>query len=136
MAFAAEEKDGPANHPPPPATTSPNSGGSIATEPLQSVAIQDDEKHGSEKRSQPGTVKRDSYSSGDTGSDSGPGTKAEPTQDQRSWLDKANPLKKSTKPPVPEQRGVSREHGAGFFSVLTFQWMAPLMSVSRMCPLL
>ena len=47
------------------------------------------------------------------------------------WYKKLNPLKWGGVPPVPDERIVSREHGAGFFSKLTFTWMTPLMTVSR-----
>ncbi|TQN69244.1 Multidrug resistance protein fer6 [Colletotrichum shisoi] len=46
----------------------------------------------------------------------------------KPWYKTPNPLKWGGIPPVPEERIVSREHRAGFFSLLTFQWMAPLMS--------
>lgn len=52
-------------------------------------------------------------------------------EEKRSWSERLNPLKKKTKPPIPEQRQVSREYGASFWSLLTFQWMAPIMSVSK-----
>ena len=42
-----------------------------------------------------------------------------------------NPLRWGGIPKVPDERLVSREYQAGFFSKLTFQWMTPLMSVSR-----
>ncbi|KAL1635190.1 ATP-binding cassette transporter yor1 [Neofusicoccum ribis] len=132
MAAAGEPEDGQANHP---AAASLNSGPHAAAAPLQTVGtaqeLQDaGEKHASDTKHQPGVVKRASYSSDVSSSDGGLETKSQSTQDQHdSWLDRANPLKKSNKPPVPTQRDVSREHGAGFFSLLTFQWMAPLMSV-------
>lgn len=47
-----------------------------------------------------------------------------------SWLSRLNPLKRRRKPPVPSERAVSPEFRAGFFSLLTFEWMSPLMSVS------
>lgn len=47
---------------------------------------------------------------------------------KKPWYKRLNPLKKSTKPPIPKERIVSREYGASFLSLLTFQWMAPLMS--------
>ena len=47
---------------------------------------------------------------------------------KKPWYKCLNPLKRSTKPPVPKERSVSREYGASFLSLLTFQWMAPLMS--------
>lgn len=46
------------------------------------------------------------------------------------WHKKLNPLKWGGVPPVPEERIVSREHGASFFSKLVFNWMTPLMTVS------
>lgn len=49
---------------------------------------------------------------------------------KKLWYKKINPLLWGPVPPVPQEREVSREYGAGFFSRLTFQWMAPLMSVS------
>jgi ATP-binding cassette subfamily C (CFTR/MRP) protein 1 len=49
---------------------------------------------------------------------------------ERSWLTRLNPLKRSRKPPVPEHRAVSPEYRAGFFSLLTFEWMSPIMFVS------
>lgn len=50
---------------------------------------------------------------------------------KRPWSERLNPLKKKTKPPVPEQRQISLEYYASFWSLLTFQWMAPIMSVSK-----
>ena len=50
------------------------------------------------------------------------------SKEKRSWSERLNPLKKSIKPPVPKERTVSREYGAPFLSLLTFHWMAPLMS--------
>ncbi len=49
---------------------------------------------------------------------------------KKPWYRRANPLKWGTTPPPPETRAPSREYTAGFLSLLTFQWMAPLMSVS------
>jgi ATP-binding cassette, subfamily C (CFTR/MRP), member 1 len=54
---------------------------------------------------------------------------------KKKWYKRLNPLKRSIKPPVPQERQVSREYTAGFFSLLTFQWMAPLMSVGYQRPL-
>lgn len=48
----------------------------------------------------------------------------------RPWYKKLNPLRWGAVPPIPTERGVSREYGAGFFSHLTFNWMSPLMTVS------
>lgn len=53
----------------------------------------------------------------------------------KPWYKRLNPLKRSTKPPVPKERIVSREYSASFLSKLTFQWMSPLMSVGYQRPL-
>jgi hypothetical protein len=47
---------------------------------------------------------------------------------KRSLWKRLNPLKRHP-PPVPDKRGQSREYTAGFFSLLTFQWITPLMTV-------
>ena len=60
------------------------------------------------------------------------------TQDDsppKSRYKRMNPLKRRRKPPVPKERTISREYGAGFLSLLTFQWMAPLMSKGYQRPL-
>lgn len=54
---------------------------------------------------------------------------------RKPWYRRLNPLKKAVKPAVPEERTVSREYGAPFLSLLTFQWMAPLMSTGYQRPL-
>ncbi|KAJ5287805.1 hypothetical protein N7478_003491 [Penicillium angulare] len=48
---------------------------------------------------------------------------------KQKWYNRLNPVRWQTPPPVPEERSVSREYGAGFFSIITFQWMSPLMNV-------
>lgn len=48
---------------------------------------------------------------------------------KQRWTERLNPLKRKRKPPIPSVREVSREYKAGFFSKLTFHWMAPLMKV-------
>ncbi|ETS80377.1 hypothetical protein PFICI_07906 [Pestalotiopsis fici W106-1] len=45
----------------------------------------------------------------------------------KPWYKQPDPLKWGKIPPVPEERGESREYHAGWLSRLTFQWMAPLM---------
>ena len=54
---------------------------------------------------------------------------------RKPWFKRLNPLKRSIKPPIPKERRVSREYGASFLSLLTFQWMAPLMSTGYQRPL-
>lgn len=45
------------------------------------------------------------------------------------WYRKFNPLRLRSIPPVPKERQVSKEYGAGFFSIVTFQWMSSIMTV-------
>ncbi|KAI9852566.1 MAG: hypothetical protein M1824_001855 [Vezdaea acicularis] len=54
---------------------------------------------------------------------------------KKKWYKRLNPLKWGEKPPVPEERTVSREYGASFLSMLTFQWMAPIMRTGYRRPL-
>jgi ATP-binding cassette, subfamily C (CFTR/MRP), member 1 len=49
---------------------------------------------------------------------------------KRTWRQKLNPLRLQKIPPVPQERIVSREYGANFFSAISFQWVFPLMNVS------
>ncbi|KAK2767541.1 hypothetical protein FQN54_003698 [Arachnomyces sp. PD_36] len=49
-------------------------------------------------------------------------------QPKAKWYRKINPLRLRRIPPVPEERQVSKEYGAGFFSVVTFQWMSSIMT--------
>ncbi|KAG6073462.1 hypothetical protein E4U16_004676 [Claviceps sp. LM84 group G4] len=53
----------------------------------------------------------------------------------KPWYKQRNPLRWGRIPPVPKERLVSREHDAGFFSKLTFQWMTPLMTTGYKRPL-
>lgn len=46
------------------------------------------------------------------------------------WYSRLNPLRLQKIPPVPTEREVSREYGASFLSIVTFQWMSPLMKVN------
>jgi hypothetical protein len=48
---------------------------------------------------------------------------------ERKWYRRLGTLKQWPRPPIPEERRVSREHTASILSVLTFQWIAPLMKV-------
>ena len=49
------------------------------------------------------------------------------------WLRWLNPLKKNRPPPPPNQQKISREYDAGLFSLLTWQLIAPLMTVRQNC---
>ncbi|KAI3550246.1 ABC transporter [Colletotrichum filicis] len=55
-------------------------------------------------------------------------TAAQRLPESKPWYKTPNPLKWGGIPPVPDEKIVSREYKAGFLSLLTFQWMAPLMS--------
>lgn len=57
-------------------------------------------------------------------------SRASVPQKSKKWYKQPNPLRWGSIPPVPKEREVSREYHAGWFSRLTFQWMAPLMNVS------
>lgn len=56
----------------------------------------------------------------------------DPSREKSPWFNRINPLKRNP-PPVPEERIVSREYSAGFFSKLTFHWIQPLMTVGFQC---
>lgn len=60
-------------------------------------------------------------------------SRASVPQQSKPWYKQPNPLRWGSIPPIPKERQVSREYNAGFLSRLTFQWMAPLMSVSCAC---
>lgn len=55
--------------------------------------------------------------------------KSKVEEPKRSLWDKLNPLKIKP-PPVPEEREECREYKAGWFSLLTWNWVTPLMTVS------
>ena len=57
-------------------------------------------------------------------------TESNVEQPNKRWYKKLNPLRWGGIPPVPETRQVSREYNAPFLSLVYFQWMAPLMTVS------
>jgi ATP-binding cassette subfamily C (CFTR/MRP) protein 1 len=57
-------------------------------------------------------------------------TESNVEQPKKRWYKKLNPLRWGGIPPVPETRQVCREYNAPFLSLVYFQWMAPLMSVS------
>lgn len=86
----------------------------------------DPEKHDSKLRP---AVLRTRTAATELSTVSGAATEAE-AKKKLPWTKRLNPLKRNP-PPVPEERQVSREHGANFFSKLSFQWIYPLMRVSR-----
>lgn len=56
-------------------------------------------------------------------------TQPDDSPGKKPWYKRLNPLKRGKAIPVPADRTVSREYGANILSLLTFQWMAPLMKV-------
>lgn len=48
---------------------------------------------------------------------------------QKPWYKQPNPLRWGKIPEIPDERRVSPEYKAGFFSALIFQWMSSLMQV-------
>ncbi|KAJ2985731.1 hypothetical protein NUW58_g5375 [Xylaria curta] len=58
-----------------------------------------------------------------------------PAASRKPWYKTPNPLLWGAVPPVPKERQESREASAGFFSKLTFHWMAPLMNIGYKRPL-
>lgn len=56
-------------------------------------------------------------------------TSRHPERESKPWYKQPNPLRWGKIPPIPQERTVCREHKAGFFSLVYFQWVAPLMTV-------
>ncbi|KAH8809406.1 ABC multidrug transporter-like protein [Xylogone sp. PMI_703] len=54
---------------------------------------------------------------------------------KKPWYKNPNPLRWGKIPPVPEQRGVSREYQASFLSMVYFQWISPIMTTGYKRPL-
>ena len=107
----------------------------VATEPLQYAGSDSDLSSSGQEKKQPhldaDRILTTTTTSSSFTVDSGI---AEP-QKKKPWYKRLNPLKRSIKPPVPKERKISREYGAPFLSLLTFQWMAPLMSTGYQRPL-
>ncbi|CAG8039885.1 unnamed protein product [Penicillium nalgiovense] len=85
-------------------------------QPLHEVVVVDDKLQGNTSRS------------------ASDGADMQPMQ-KKKWYRRLNPLRLQRIPPVPTGRSVSHEHGASFFSIISFQWMSPLMKVGYLRPL-
>ncbi|KAF2810073.1 P-loop containing nucleoside triphosphate hydrolase protein [Mytilinidion resinicola] len=114
----------------------------VATSPLEEVVSDKDfEKDVDSGVKRPANHRRqlsrlDSTTSGTTDyTDDVLEAKSQASAKQKKWYRRLNVLKWGKKPPVPETRQVSREFHAGFLSLMTFQWMAPLMTVGYQRPL-
>lgn len=114
------------------AVNSTNTSEPVATEPLQYVESESDGSSLSEKQKENlrPDVKR-TLTTTTTASSVAPESTTVAPKKKKPWYKRLNPLKRSNKPPVPKERVVSREYGASFLSMLTFQWMAPIMTVSE-----
>jgi hypothetical protein len=118
------------------AAESTEHGQPVATSPLEKVVIENDlEKHlDTDLRApsnHPQLLRLQSSTSGTTDfTDDVRDAKSQASTKPKKWYKRLNVLKWGKKPPVPETRQVSREFGAGILSLITFQWMAPIMRVS------
>ncbi|KAF2474597.1 multidrug resistance-associated protein 5 [Lindgomyces ingoldianus] len=110
--------------------------GPIVTEPLETVGTEKELKANIEKRSTRGNLSRlQSSTSGVTDFSDDVSSAKSSRSAKKKWYKRMNPLKWGAKPPIPDSRQVCREYNAGWFSLLTFQWMAPLMTVGYQRPL-
>ncbi|KAG7002238.1 multidrug resistance protein fer6 [Physcia stellaris] len=104
---------------------------SVASEPLQ-VVVSNSDSISSEKGKRDDLEVSKTLSATTTTSTQAPGSESTKT---KPWYKSLNPMKSRSKPPVPKERIVSREYGASFWSMLTFQWMAPIMRTGYQRPL-
>ena len=102
-----------------------NSSEPVATEPLQYVESDSDTSSSKQQRKEGQPHVHRTVTATTTTSTL---TVESQPKEVKPWYKRLNPLKRSIKPPVPKERRISREYGAPFLSLLTFQWMAPLMS--------
>src|SRR3984957_9495768 len=110
----------------------------VDIDPLDFVGSKKDlGKHGFNHSEKDVFRQRTNESSSSSRSESNDDAKAKAKADRptESWHSKINPLRKRNPPPVPESRRISREKGANFLSLLTFQWINPLMTVGYNRPL-
>ena len=126
--FAHKEKQYDTSHPESAAQVTVSSE-PVATEPLQYVVSESDLSLPDPEKEPQHNAKR-TLTATTTASSLTVETRAsvQPKR-KKPWYKRLNPLKRSRKPPVPKERTVSREYTAGLLSLLTFQWMAPLMAV-------
>ncbi|KAJ5090859.1 hypothetical protein N7532_009543 [Penicillium argentinense] len=99
---------------------------SAPPDPLPQVVVADNEKLQA--------ASSDRSASGDEEAKA-PDDVVQPPEPKQKWYRRLNPLRWQTPPPVPEERTPSKEYGASFFSVVSFQWMSPLMRVGYLRPL-
>ncbi|KAF2237628.1 ABC multidrug transporter-like protein [Viridothelium virens] len=125
------------------AANSTNHAEPVATEPLQRVGTEKElnaETQLDSEAKHPNKQIRSTISRSRTGgteiTEYGSDTQSEKTEpEKRSWGERLNPLKTKYKPPVPKERLPSREQNANILSILTFQWISPLMRIGYQRPL-
>src|SRR5437764_475975 len=99
----------------------------VMIEPLHQVGTKKELGKSGFGKSEKHTFQQGTNESSPSRSDSSDEAKTE-TKATAPWYSRINPLTSGTIPPVPKQRAVSREQRANFLSLLTFQWINPLMT--------
>jgi ABC-type multidrug transport system fused ATPase/permease subunit len=94
-----------------------------APEPLQSVVVAENEKIQAHDASTSRSTSNEEAKAPDV------------VVQKKKWYRRLNPMRLQKIPSVPTERSVSREYGASFFSIISFQWMSPLMKVGYLRPL-
>jgi ATP-binding cassette subfamily C (CFTR/MRP) protein 1 len=109
----------------------------VIIEPLNQAGTKKHLEKGGFTHSEKHTFRQDTNEASSSRSDSTDKSKAEttPIAPTQPWHSRINPLRSRNIPPVPEQRTASREQNASFLSLLTFQWVNPLMAVGYQRPL-
>ncbi|KAK4692035.1 hypothetical protein P7C71_g5091, partial [Lecanoromycetidae sp. Uapishka_2] len=100
----------------------------VATAPLQYVGSESDLSSSDQENKETRPEVSRTLTTTTTGSSFTVESRTDEPRKKKAWYKRLNPLKRSSKPPIPKERRISREYGANFLSLLTFQWMAPLMS--------
>lgn len=111
------------------ASLSPDPTEPVATEPLGYVGLESDLSLSDLEKQTLRKAERTATQTTTTSSLTVESQSSRVQESNKSWYRRLDPLKSRRKTPVPKERIVSREYGASFFSMLTFQWMAPLMKV-------
>jgi len=140
MAENSNEKDGEQNKPIEVAPKKSEHDGAESVElsdtESSSPAGLDDDENRQDPKKQSKKIRPAAVRTETTTSEVSTGSRAtnEPqTKNKLSLSKRLNPLKRNP-PPIPEERIVSKEYGANFFSMLSFHWISPIMTV-RLNPL-
>lgn len=96
---------------------------------IESAAEDSSEKHFSNEEKRPELAITKSYATSNSAITRTESSVAQPPV-RKPWYKNLNPGKWGDIPPVPETRQPSREYNASFFSLVYFQWIAPIMAVS------